>query len=322
VEAKGIIGGEVGRGEDFEIIGQNDYSSTVISAETLLDDSSFLAAGVRNNRYSPYAGICFDPFINGNPGGSAANQYPGLSRYYTSSAGGNYIHRVAISKFNIGIMNSPSGDPNMLGGDNLYMQDCYFTHCRIGFASGQPQTKSNAFISRDHASWKIAGPKEGEPEGIEVEYSQSYSRFEFDAPYTNRQAIESFRAFLSGSNTRWVEPSANEWILDLDQLRKPFPQLSSLNWVRGKIPVELRVETQETFGSRSLRETLELSGAPKDPFARPTQYTYESKVFFSVSREAAENFGVFMEVPTEVRESIRRFRLDFPDPDKTCFKPI
>lgn len=130
----------------LNLLGQNDFQAAIPTVDSIVDDSVMLLAGVRNNRYSPHCGIAWDPFLNGAPGGVAANRYPALTAYYVNdyaqntSGGGNYIENVACQNLAVGIVNSPSG--SLTSGDNLSMRQCYFQTCRIGYASGNGQNKT------------------------------------------------------------------------------------------------------------------------------------------------------------------------------------
>ncbi len=128
--------------ENLEIRGPNTFVATVNS---MIDTSVFLVSGsIRDNRYSPCACIVLDPFIDGDPGGSAANRYPGAEAYYTAayaraSAGKTVFRDLCLAGASVAVMNSPSGA--LLGGDGLIMQDCLFDTVQWGYASGQAQTK-------------------------------------------------------------------------------------------------------------------------------------------------------------------------------------
>src|SRR5262245_27829153 len=115
-------------------------------------------------------------------------------------------------------------------------------------------------------SWHAEGPKKDQPEGIEIEFSSSYTvSLAYPAP-TNRQAIESFQDFLKRDEGRWLHPGPKEWLLDLDRLRKTFPEFSTLTWLRGKISIEPRAETYESPDSLENRAFEERSGFPTDPY--------------------------------------------------------
>lgn len=129
------------RVQDVVFIGTNSF---VANTSDMWDTSVFLVSGIRDNRYSPSCAIVLDPFLAGNPGGSASNRYPALTAYYTSaydqaSAGQTEILGCHFIQWNVGIMNSPSA--STLGGDGLTMRDCIFDTCQWAYASGQAQTK-------------------------------------------------------------------------------------------------------------------------------------------------------------------------------------
>lgn len=106
--------------------------------------------GVRDTRWSPYAGICLDPFDNT---GSLPmiERYPGLESLYRGS-GANVVSgssgiRVAecrIYGFTVDIMISPNGYTQ--NAENTHIIDCTLEIAKVAYASGQDQTKDNFII--------------------------------------------------------------------------------------------------------------------------------------------------------------------------------
>jgi hypothetical protein len=149
-----------------------------------------------------------------------------------------------------------------------------------------------------------------EPEGIEVEYEYSWTVVEQQP--TNRDVLDSFRAFLKSRSTTWLTPGPgpHNWVLDLDALRAAFQPLDALGWLKGTIRVDPVVEKQER----------------EDPFAdlskgswRPRYRDFDCKAYFVVSRDDVENVTGVPGVPLDLRQSLQRFRGDFPNPDKAAF---
>jgi len=169
-------------------------------------------------------------------------------------------------------------------------------------------------------SWTVEGPKKDQPEGIEIQYSECWVFTLGRVTPTNRKAIESFENFLKTTKAPWLHPGAKEWVLDLDLLRKTFPEFNALTWLRGKISVEPLAETYEN--DESLRFRLEDERRrrmePKDFYVAP-QVAYESKVYIVVTRDSVESLAQSLGVPNEVRKSLKRFNEEFPDPGKASF---
>jgi len=94
---------------------------------------------VRDNRYSPYSGIVFEPFDN-TGSLAAANRYPGLSAYYrgdgtqpTSGSSGVRVIECRISGFAVDIMISPNGQTQ--NAENIHIIDCTLEVAKAVYAS-------------------------------------------------------------------------------------------------------------------------------------------------------------------------------------------
>lgn len=112
--------------------------------------------GVRDTRWSPYSGICLDPFDNT---GSLPNieRYPGLQSLYrgsgtnvTTGCSGVRIAECRIFGFTVNVMISPNGQTQ--NAENTHIIDCTLEIAKVAYASGQDQTKDN-FIVRA-ISWE------------------------------------------------------------------------------------------------------------------------------------------------------------------------
>ena len=112
---------------------------------SLFWETNFLGGGIRTNRYSPYAGICIDPF---DAAIDAADRYPTLSADYVSTAMGGSGHiRIQgchIRGFYVGVMNNPS--PSIQNGETIVLDHCQIANCHTGFAAGQSQSRDNAIL--------------------------------------------------------------------------------------------------------------------------------------------------------------------------------
>jgi len=88
--------------KNLTIQGQNNYILSGANFDVLLDDSTFVVNGCRDSQYSPYAGICIDPYkvLPLPPDGG----YPGQSYYYLPDSGTSgirkrYIPLLSLSGF-------------------------------------------------------------------------------------------------------------------------------------------------------------------------------------------------------------------------------
>ena len=113
-----------------------------------LNPSDYVTNSCRDSRYSPYAGICFDPFNASTP---ADGGYPGMTYPQSSGAGshGVLVRNVAFYGFVVGGMIGPTG--TAANGDVITFRDCTVGYCRVGYASGESQAR-NLVITGGNAS--------------------------------------------------------------------------------------------------------------------------------------------------------------------------
>lgn len=106
------------------------------------DVNDWAATGVRDERYSPYAGITIDPFGTSI---QADGGYPGLSSYYKASAAGSSgisVRDCYITNFVVGYSISNNGTTPNAESINIYNTRIYNT--KIAWSSGQSQTRACA----------------------------------------------------------------------------------------------------------------------------------------------------------------------------------
>lgn len=99
--------------------GRVDISKTAYQIATF-DVTQWAVVGVRDEVYSPYAGIVIDPFGDVVPPDGG---YPGLSAYYDISATGSSgisIEKCTVYYFTVNIMISPSGSTSNAESINVY----------------------------------------------------------------------------------------------------------------------------------------------------------------------------------------------------------
>lgn len=127
--------------QNIAIKGQNTILSTLLSDYTLLmDAANFVTGGARDSQYSPYAGICIDPFGTAVPPDGG---YPGMSSYYTTGAAGSskiIIDNISISDFVVGIMITPNDITQ--NAEDFYFRACSIAGTKVSFAVGQSQSRT------------------------------------------------------------------------------------------------------------------------------------------------------------------------------------
>lgn len=113
---------------------------------THYDDANYLLSGVRNNRYSPHAGIHIDPY---DPAVAPADQYPALTSEYSapdghiireSGSSAIRIYSCEFRDFAVGIGISLNG--YTANAENITIVDCTIVSTRSAIAVGQTQSRN------------------------------------------------------------------------------------------------------------------------------------------------------------------------------------
>lgn len=145
------IGIQGGRGIGIKNITFVGLNAIVLSADyhEMMTNSTFVVAGCRDSRYSPYSGICVDPFGTSVP---ADGGYPGLSAYYVASAAGSSRIRfegVICENFVVGTMITPNGSTQ--NAEDISFYDCRMTYGKVGVAAGQSQSRDVNWYTGNNA---------------------------------------------------------------------------------------------------------------------------------------------------------------------------
>lgn len=127
--------------QNVSFVGQNSISTSILSDYTLMmNPANFVVGGARDSRYSPYAGICIDPFGTSVP---ADGGYPGLTSYYTTGTQGSskvIVDNVQVSDFVVGVMITPNQITQ--NAEDLYFRAASIGPCKVGVAVGQSQSRT------------------------------------------------------------------------------------------------------------------------------------------------------------------------------------
>jgi hypothetical protein len=104
--------------------------------------ADFLTAGLRNNRYSPYAAVVIDPFATASV--LSANRYPQRTALYTevnnSGSTAIAVEGCFFRGFAVGIMNSPNGLTQ--NAEAHTFENLWLLNCVSGIANGNQQART------------------------------------------------------------------------------------------------------------------------------------------------------------------------------------
>jgi hypothetical protein len=113
------------------------------------DVSIWTSVGVRDDNYSPHAGLVIDPFTNAST--AAANPtkvYPGFEQYYVNtSTGGStdiLVKNCYARQLVVGFCITPHATPQ--NGDHIEIRDTWSEQNKVGFSLGQSQNRTISFV--------------------------------------------------------------------------------------------------------------------------------------------------------------------------------
>jgi len=138
------IGIQNGRGvkiSNIYVLGKNIFSPNLNPGTSdLMTNSTYVTAGCRDSRYSPYAGIVVDPFGTSVPSDGG---YPGLSSYYVASAAETSsceFNGLVVNGFVVGICLSPNGITT--NASEMSFSNNFIIQNKVGFSIGQTQSRN------------------------------------------------------------------------------------------------------------------------------------------------------------------------------------
>lgn len=126
--------------KNLSIIGPNTALNSFTLYDKIQNPNADWAAGMRDTRTSPNAGIVIDPFANSDH----ASKYPEFTELYTEVGRGGstdvIIENCDVKYFVVNYLISPSGF--LQNADKISIKDCWGDHCKVAIATGQHQTRS------------------------------------------------------------------------------------------------------------------------------------------------------------------------------------
>ena len=173
---------------------------------------------------------------------------------------------------------------------------------------GTVRSLNSEDIHWEHSSDSGRGyPSEGcrsDEKGVSVSFDIMPSTNQ----YHRRDTIEAIKRILGKNDIPWIAPGHKEWTFDLDKLKEFIPELSSMDWFKGKVFIEPEFEVFRA-GKRSVLYDTCTIDIPK----------YHATVAFYIVPEVLRRQIMKSEPPVEIQDSFASFKLDYPDPTKVAF---
>src|SRR5439155_15366116 len=137
-------------------------------------------------------------------------------------------------------------------------------------------------------------------EGIRVAFDIGH----FDRQPPRRELLQISERAVLKSPVNWISPGPKSWVFDLDALKQAFPDLTSVEWLKGKVSLDPEIEdaSHTAFRGSSHEST-----------------SHASSVTFYVTQESIAAKSLTTGYPIEITESLDRLRHDHPDPRSVAF---
>ena len=149
-------------------------------------------------------------------------------------------------------------------------------------------------------------PSQDSEEGLKISITlQSFHE------KTKRNAIQSIENAMQSNKITWALKKNKKWIIDLTAVKNvfsSFKDLNTLDWFRDSVIIEPELES-------SISEIIK-----NEIF---TKSSYKYSLCFYITPECKE--GEFQmnttnnNIPIEILESVKKFKIDYPSPIKTAF---
>jgi hypothetical protein len=105
---------------------------------------------------------------------------------------------------------------------------------------------------------------------------------------------------VENDEVTWLSQGRKEWVFDLDRMKAEFKGLQELDWCEGRVYIEPEFIVE--------KEDVDISG----------KKFYETFIVFYINPKVLGMTPLY-QVPVEIQQSLREFRLDHPDPKKAAF---
>ena len=153
--------------------------------------------------------------------------------------------------------------------------------------------------------WNLS-PRPHEPEGLTIRIFIGWER----GTQSRRIALQEAGSFIRLRSFNWIVPGQTKWTIDLDSLITTLPNLNlgSLPWLRGRYEFEPEIEREEKH-----HQAFDTSRGMVD-------HSYVCLfLVLSITPEGLKEQIMERSIPSEIQESLARFRADHPDEAKVAF---
>ncbi len=166
---------------------------------------------------------------------------------------------------------------------------------------------SIAILGHNKYQWEILN--DDEDEGIVIRFPGS--------PIEFVRGLSIIKEFLKNGDIKWLLPSkplTDNWIVDLDILKKEFQIVNGYKWLHGKTLVKPQFSINSTVKmvKRAPRGTSAFDNMPQPELEQ------DSNISFTIIPSEIESNIMLIDFP-ELSDSFKKFQIDHPNSLKSTF---
>ncbi len=174
-------------------------------------------------------------------------------------------------------------------------------------------------VSSNENEWRI-GECSSSEDVVIIEYKQHITvQRGFPNRLSRKDSLAALKGRVARDSDAWIIPGHKEWILDLGKLKTRFPELGSLQWLKGRISLEPEFETLKVNAQEEAFMATAFKKQGKTIEEMLPLETYSATLSFTVVPELANKNILISEAPVDIHRSLEHFRQDFPDPQSVAF---
>lgn len=143
--------------------------------------------------------------------------------------------------------------------------------------------------------WQYSEGRFDDEDGVCI----SLTLHSFREQYQRRQAFRAIERILAENDVKWINPEAEHWHVDIDQLHGLFPDIPQFDWLKGTVTVKPEFEKTE-------RDSIGKS-------------SFDASIRLYLTKRELVHMPPKDEHPVEIQESLARFRKDHPNSANVAF---
>ncbi len=176
-------------------------------------------------------------------------------------------------------------------------------------------------IDPDQDTCVISHCKDENDQTVRIEYFKTTTthKASHGPPFTRQQMNDDFRSMVKRNKIPWIKPGYHETIFDLGEMKAGFQELESLDWLRGKISVKPEFELKDPEAEMKAMKKYFQSMNPDRIYKSSPFLHWHATLFFTLLPELVDRQTYLSDTPVEIHNSLQKFKMDYPEPNKVAF---